>query len=122
MVVESSLEKNFRGRAKPHDMNGWNCLNNWNRPQLFCVLGKTKTNVAATGGGVATEPVRRAQELRSVAPGTASQHALAAFVGAHTLEQPKLPYPMLSRESSGVLYNEGRRPFKVQCSKFKDLP
>src|SRR5262249_20958021 len=52
-------------------------------------------------------------EASKLAPGTRSFAANRISPQGH---------PRLSRESLRVLYNEGRRPFKVQCSKFKDLP
>src|SRR5215813_3590375 len=48
--------------------------------ELRNILGKTKPDVVVPEAGEAPEPGGRAQELRNDAPGTAAQHALAAFV------------------------------------------
>jgi hypothetical protein len=61
-------------------LNDLNVLNNLNGPRLFNVLGETKADGAAPVDGGEPVPVRRAQELRTVVPGTAADHALAALL------------------------------------------
>src|SRR5215831_11964860 len=77
--IESSIWNRLKNACRiGNHWNVLNGLNDWNGVEwLFGILGKTKTNVVVAVVGVVPVPVRRAQLLRFVVPGTAADHALS---------------------------------------------